>query len=70
MIWLLVMLSICKVVAEVAILAKSRRYFVEVGWAERRQRQGQRQVSSHAGRGNDGGRDTYLELVYRVHASE
>jgi len=68
MIWLLVKLSICKVVAEVAILAKSRRYFVEVGWAERRQRQ--RQVSSHAGRGNDGGRDTYLELVYRVHASE
>jgi hypothetical protein len=41
MVMLVVMLSICKVMAEVAVLAKSRRYFVEVGWAERRRRQGQ-----------------------------
>lgn len=38
MVRLLVMFSICEVVAEVVVLAKSRRYFVEVGWVERRRR--------------------------------
>ena len=41
----LVMFSICEFVAKVAVLTKSRRYFVKVGWAERRRRQRQGQVS-------------------------
>ncbi len=45
MVRLLMTFSICEFVAEVAVLAKSRRYFVEVGWAERRRRRRQGQVS-------------------------
>ena len=33
MIRLVLVFSTCEIVAEVAILAKSRWYFVEVGWA-------------------------------------
>lgn len=51
MVRLLVMFSICEVVAEVVVLAKSRRYFVEVGWVERRRRAETEDRSAYGSRG-------------------
>lgn len=53
----LVMFSICEFVAKVAVLAKGRRYFVEVSCAERRRRQKQGQVSIRLFKGTTMERD-------------